>query len=145
MKATSILLNPSGVRAGVCCSLDYRGTWGTAGTFTQSGAIEDTAEAVRFLRDPANAEKYRSNPNRLVIVGHSMDGVLAGYEATLAFRSFSRGHRSVRSPESRISGSCFQQQMKHPRGPDSARGILLRRPLPGVPGSDLRKSDRSPP
>ena len=31
----------------------YRGTWGTAGTFTQSGAIEDTAEAVRFLRDPA--------------------------------------------------------------------------------------------
>jgi pimeloyl-ACP methyl ester carboxylesterase len=60
----------------------YRGTWGTAGTFTQSGAIEDTAEAVRFLRDPANAEKYRSNPKRLVIVGHSMGGFLAGYEAT---------------------------------------------------------------
>ena len=60
----------------------YRGTWGTAGTFTRSGAIEDTAEAVRFLRDPANAEKYRSNPKRLVIIGHSLGGFLAGYEAT---------------------------------------------------------------
>lgn len=26
----------------------YRGTWGTAGTFSQSSAIEDTAEAVRL-------------------------------------------------------------------------------------------------
>src|SRR5664280_1576898 len=60
----------------------YRGTWGTAGTFTQSGAIEDTAEAVRFLRDPAKAEKYRSNPKRMVIIGHSLGGFLAGYEAT---------------------------------------------------------------
>ena len=59
----------------------YRGTWGTAGTFSQSSAIEDTAEAVRFLRDPTNAAKYRSDPQRLVIVGHSMGGFLAGYEA----------------------------------------------------------------
>lgn len=59
----------------------YRGTWGTAGMFSQSAAIEDTAEAVRFLRDPANAAKYRSDPQRLVVVGHSMGGFLAGYEA----------------------------------------------------------------
>jgi uncharacterized protein len=59
----------------------YRGTWGTAGTFSQSSAIEDTAEAVRFLRDPAIAAKYRSDPQRLVVVGHSMGGFLAGYEA----------------------------------------------------------------
>ena len=60
----------------------YRGTWGTAGTFSQSSAIEDTAEAVRFLRDPANAAKYRSDPQRLVVVGHSLGGFLAGYEAS---------------------------------------------------------------
>ena len=60
----------------------YRGTWGTAGTFSMSSAIEDTAEAVRFVRDPANAVKYRSDPKRLVIVGHSLGGFLAGYEAS---------------------------------------------------------------
>lgn len=58
----------------------YRGTWGTAGTFSQSSAIEDTAEAVRFLRDPAIAAKYRSDPKRLVVVGHSMGGFLAGIQ-----------------------------------------------------------------
>jgi pimeloyl-ACP methyl ester carboxylesterase len=60
----------------------YRGTWGTAGAFSQSSAIEDTAEAVRFLRDPANTAKYRSDPRRLVVVGHSLGGFLAGYEAS---------------------------------------------------------------
>ncbi len=59
----------------------YRGTWGTAGTFSQSSAIEDTAEAVRFLRDPANAAKYRIDPQWLVVIGHSFGGFIAGYEA----------------------------------------------------------------
>jgi len=60
----------------------YRGSWGTAGMFSQLSAIEDTAEAVRFLRDPAIAAKYRGDPQRLVVVGHSMGGFLAGYEAS---------------------------------------------------------------
>jgi pimeloyl-ACP methyl ester carboxylesterase len=60
----------------------YRGTWGTAGTFTLSSAIEDTAEAARFLREPANAAKYRIDPQRLVVIGHSLGGFLAGYEAS---------------------------------------------------------------
>ena len=61
---------------------NYRGSWGTAGTFSQSSAIEDTAEAVRFLRDPANATKYRADPRRLVVIGHSLGGFMAGYEAS---------------------------------------------------------------
>jgi pimeloyl-ACP methyl ester carboxylesterase len=60
----------------------YRGTWGTAGTFSISSAIRDTAEAVRFLRDPANAAKYRSDQQQLVVIGHSLGGFLAGYEAS---------------------------------------------------------------
>lgn len=61
---------------------NYRGTWGSPGTFSQSSAIEDTAAVVHFLRDPANAAKYRIDPRRLVIIGHSFGGFLAGYEGS---------------------------------------------------------------
>jgi len=61
---------------------NYRGTWGSAGTFSQSSAIEDTAAVVRFLRDPANVATYRIDPRRLVIIGHSFGGFLAGYEGS---------------------------------------------------------------
>lgn len=60
----------------------YRGTWGTAGTFSQSSAIEDTSAVVRFLREPVNGAKYRIDPQRLVMIGHSLGGFLAGYEAS---------------------------------------------------------------
>ena len=60
----------------------YRGTWGVAGTFSAASAIEDTAEAVRFLRNPVNATKYGLDQRRLVVVGHSFGGFLAGYEAS---------------------------------------------------------------
>jgi uncharacterized protein len=57
----------------------YRGTWGTSGAFSQSSAIEDVTEAVRFLRDPVNAAKYRIDPQSLVVIGHSFGAFLAGY------------------------------------------------------------------
>jgi len=61
---------------------NYRGTWGSTGTFSQSSAIEDTVAVVRFLRDPANVATYRIDPRRLVIIGHSFGGFLAGYEGS---------------------------------------------------------------
>jgi pimeloyl-ACP methyl ester carboxylesterase len=59
----------------------YRGTWGVPGSFSQSSAIQDTAEVVRFLREPANAAKYRRDPRLVVLIGHSFGGFIAGYEA----------------------------------------------------------------
>jgi len=61
---------------------NYRGTWGSTGIFSQSSAIEDTAAVVRFLRDPASIATYRIDPRRLVIIGHSFGGFLAGYEGS---------------------------------------------------------------
>jgi dienelactone hydrolase len=49
---------------------------------SQSSAIEDTAAVVRFLRDPASIATYRIDPRRLVIIGHSFGGFLAGYEGS---------------------------------------------------------------
>jgi pimeloyl-ACP methyl ester carboxylesterase len=76
-------LAPSIRRAGWNVLLfNYRGTWGSTGTFSQSSAIEDTAAVVRFLRDPTNVATYRIDPRRLVIIGHSFGGFLAGYEGS---------------------------------------------------------------
>ncbi len=61
---------------------NYRGTWGSSGAFSQSSAIEDTATVVRFLRSPDAVAKYRIDPRRLVIIGHSFGGFLAGYEGS---------------------------------------------------------------
>jgi len=59
----------------------YRGTWGISGAFSQLSAIEDVAQALRFLRDPENARRYRIDSQSLVVVGHSFGGFLAGYAA----------------------------------------------------------------
>jgi pimeloyl-ACP methyl ester carboxylesterase len=53
----------------------YRGSWGSQGTFTFANAIEDTLAAVQFLRD--NASRYRVDPTRIVLIGHSMGGFMA--------------------------------------------------------------------
>ncbi|HET7696282.1 MAG TPA: alpha/beta fold hydrolase [Vicinamibacterales bacterium] len=60
----------------------YRGMWGAGGAFSLSSAIEDTAQAVRFLRDAANAARYRVDPRRVVLIGHSFGGFLAGFEGS---------------------------------------------------------------
>jgi acetyl esterase/lipase len=57
-----------------------------AGTFSLSSAIADVAAAVRFLRDPTNLQKYRLDPQRLVVVGHSVGGFLAGFEGSRDLR-----------------------------------------------------------
>jgi pimeloyl-ACP methyl ester carboxylesterase len=60
----------------------YRGMWGAGGAFSFSSAIEDAAAAVRFLRNGATAAKYRIDPRRVVLIGHSFGGFLAGYEGS---------------------------------------------------------------
>ena len=60
----------------------YRGMWGSGGKFSLASAIEDTTEALGFLRDTAVATKYRIDRRRLVLIGHSFGGFLAGYEGS---------------------------------------------------------------
>ena len=58
---------------------DYRGSWGSPGSFSFGNCIEDTQSAIAYLRDPANAAKLRTDPKKIVMVGHSMGGFLAAY------------------------------------------------------------------
>jgi uncharacterized protein len=67
-------------RAGwVSVFFDYRGSWGTPGAFSFSHAMEDSAAAVAYLRDAANAARLHIDPKRIVVLGHSMGGYMAAY------------------------------------------------------------------
>jgi len=58
---------------------NYRGSWGSPGAFSFAHSIEDTAAAIAYLRDPANAAKLRTDPKRIALAGHSMGGFMAAY------------------------------------------------------------------
>jgi len=60
---------------------DYRGSWGSPGDFSLAHSLEDTAAAIAYLRDPANAARLHSNPANIVLIGHSMGGFMARYAA----------------------------------------------------------------
>jgi diadenosine tetraphosphate (Ap4A) HIT family hydrolase/acetyl esterase/lipase len=57
--------------------INYRGSWGSQGTFSFANARADGEAAVAFLLDPANAAKYHIDPKRIVVAGHSMGGFMA--------------------------------------------------------------------
>ena len=57
--------------------IDYRGTWGSGGTFTPANALDDVSSVLAWARDPANAAKYGIDPAHLSLVGHSFGGWLA--------------------------------------------------------------------
>jgi pimeloyl-ACP methyl ester carboxylesterase len=56
---------------------DYRGSWGSPGTFSLSHCLEDAAAAIAYLRRPAIAKDLRADSSRIVLVGHSMGGFVA--------------------------------------------------------------------
>jgi len=55
----------------------YRGSWGSQGKFSFANSIEDTQAAIDWVRDPKNAQKYRMDPAKIVLIGHSMGGFMA--------------------------------------------------------------------
>jgi pimeloyl-ACP methyl ester carboxylesterase len=58
-------------------TMHYRGSWGSPGTFSIAGAVEDAEAAMAFLRRADNAAKHGIDPRRLFIGGHSMGGFAA--------------------------------------------------------------------
>jgi hypothetical protein len=53
----------------------YRGAWGSEGDYTLTHVIEDVAAATDYLR--TNSEKFRTDPDKILLVGHSMGGFAA--------------------------------------------------------------------
>jgi uncharacterized protein len=59
----------------------YRGAWGSEGVFSFSHCVEDVQEVLKYLRTPAVAARLSVDPQRLLLVGHSVGGVVAGVVA----------------------------------------------------------------
>jgi len=52
----------------------------TKGAFQTGGhALEDAQSSIDFLRAPENIKKFRIDPARIVLIGHSMGGFVAAY------------------------------------------------------------------
>lgn len=55
-------------------TFNYRGSWGSPGSFRFAQNPEDAKAVLAFLRDPANAARLGIDPDRIAMAGHSMGG-----------------------------------------------------------------------
>jgi pimeloyl-ACP methyl ester carboxylesterase len=56
---------------------NYRGTWGSAGYFSIDNAIADAQAAVAYLRSDPVRTKWKVDPERIILFGHSTGGTVA--------------------------------------------------------------------
>lgn len=55
-------------------TFNYRGSWGSPGSFRFAQNLEDADSVLTFLRNPANAAKLGIDAKKIVLAGHSMGG-----------------------------------------------------------------------
>jgi pimeloyl-ACP methyl ester carboxylesterase len=67
----------------------YRGSWGSPGNFSFSHVLEDSQAALDWLIAPAQTARFKLDPARVIVAGHSMGGFAAAQ--TLAARKAVRG------------------------------------------------------
>lgn len=62
-------------RAGVSVlSFNYRGFWGSEGSFTLTSALADVKEAIRYLRTEKTTRELRVDPAHIILLGYSLGG-----------------------------------------------------------------------
>ena len=57
-----------------CVTFNYRGSWGSPGTYSFRGNLADAKATLAYVRDPAHAQALGVDTGKLVIMGHSMGG-----------------------------------------------------------------------
>ena len=63
-------------------TFNYRGSWGSPGSFRFAQNPQDAAAVLAYLRVPANAARLGVNSAKLAIMGHSMGGWVAAVVAS---------------------------------------------------------------
>ncbi|HET7228815.1 MAG TPA: alpha/beta fold hydrolase [Longimicrobium sp.] len=114
---------------------DYRGNWGSGGTFGFGNALDDVGAAIDFLRE--NRVKFGVDTARIAVVGHSMGAWLALQAAardprvtcTAALDAWNLGAfgRGAREHPERDPGAYFRQTTEGEGAPIRANaGEMLR-------------------
>jgi len=116
---------------------DYRGSWGSGGTFSFQNALDDVGAALAFLR--TNAARFHIDTDRVALVGHSLGGWLAMMHAAadpstrclLALDSGNMGGvgKRIRSGPAGPWASYLRQTTDPESGPIRARADDLLREL----------------
>ena len=69
-------------RAGwTAVAVNYRGSWGSPGSYRFAHNLEDGQAVLAYLRDPTNAKTLGIDPAKMVIAGHSMGGWVVAHTA----------------------------------------------------------------
>jgi len=58
-------------------SFNYRGTWGSEGTFTGGNSLEDVISATRYVKSSSVVRKFDVDQSRISIMGFSYGGGMA--------------------------------------------------------------------
>jgi len=117
----------------------YRGAWGSGGTFSFTHSLEDAQASIDFLLQPENAKKFRIDPNRIVLIGHSMGGFVAAYTTAHEPRVFgaaliSAGNLGPASARQRASDPAKWNYMSYVT-------LLKKRPIFVLEADDRNTSD----
>lgn len=59
----------------VVIHVNHRGAWGSGGNYLFSNLTEDAAAIAKWVHNPAVAEKYEIDAERIFLAGHSMGGM----------------------------------------------------------------------
>lgn len=60
-------------------TIHYRGSWGGPGHFSFEHCLEDATAALDWVRGAGGDATSRIDPNRIVVLGHSMGGFVAAH------------------------------------------------------------------
>ena len=113
---------------------DYRGNWGSGGSFSRTHALEDVSAALRWVRSPAVARQYGIDTSRVALVGHSMGGWLALMSAAADPKVACVGALDARNV------GAYGRQLQRNRAADSA--LVAANDSLTAPGAPYRAEGR---
>lgn len=108
--------------------VDYRGMWGSGGTFSFASGLEDADAILAWARTPEIAAKYHFDTRRIAVVGHSFGGWLALMTAAHEQRSV-----CIAGVAAWNVGLAAQRFERHPDERTSNRDYFRVTTAPGAP------------